>query len=530
MFDCSSSYKGKSLNTGWWPQGDVSKPLEVYRMNVHLFGAVSSPSIANFALKQTAVDNSELFSAKTLETIKFNFYVDDCLQSVASVKEAIQLTQDLRGACAQGGFTLNKWVSNSWEVLATIPESHRATLVKQLDLDREKPPLERALGVQWNIQKDTFTFKVAIKNRALTRRTVLSVVSSIYDPLGFLAPFILKAKQILQKLCLKRCGWDEVIPEELSKPWQRWITELSQLDRFEVDRCVKPESFGSVKTVQLHHFCDASEAGYGMVSYLSLTNSNGDIHVAFILAKSRVTPLKQMTIPRLELAAATLAVKVDKMLQKELHMDLENSTFWTDSTTVLKYIHNETKRYYTYVANRIAVIHSLSRVHQWRFVSSGDNPADDASRGLHIEPLLKSPRWLHGPHFLSGGECEWPDAPEDLGHLPHSDPEVKRDITVNCLKLQTNATSSLIQYFSSWKKLLKAVAWLLKLKNLLLLQSRKDKDNVTSKIKGEQQCLTVDDLDEAEKAIICYEQQCHFNAELTLLRKGMRGQSKQLHI
>lgn len=334
--------------------------------------------------------------------------------------------------------------------------------------------------------------------------------------MGFLAPFILKAKQILQKLCLEKCGWDEDIPEELSKPWQRWITELSQLDRFEVDRCIKPESFGSVRTARLHHFCDAGEAGYGTVTYLSLAKSNGDIHVTFILAKSRVAPLKQMTIPRLELAAATLAVKVDKMLQKELHMDLENSTFWTDSTTVLKYIHNETKRFYTYVANRIAVIHSLSQVRQWRYVSSRDNPADDASRGLHMEPLLKSLRWLHGPHFLSREESEWPDAPEDLGHLPHSDPEVKRDITVNCLKLEANAASSLIQYFSSWRKLRTAVAWLLKLKNFLLLRSRKDKDNMTSKIKSEQQCLTVDDLDEAEKAIICYEQQCHFKPELAL--------------
>lgn len=197
VFDCSASYKGKSLNTEllqgpdlanpllgvllrfreeriavmadieamyyqvcvqehhrdflrflWWPQGDVSKPLEVYRMNLHLFGAVSSPSIANFALKRTAVDNSEQFSVKIPEIIKHSFYVDDCLQSVATVKEAIQLTQDLREACTLGGFTLSKWVSNSCEVLATIPENHRATLVKQLDLDRDKPLLERVLGIQ----------------------------------------------------------------------------------------------------------------------------------------------------------------------------------------------------------------------------------------------------------------------------------------------------------------------------------------------------------------------------------------------
>ena len=570
VFDCSSSFKGKSLNTEllqgpdlaspllgillrfrqerialmadieamyyqvcvqeqhrdflrflWWPQGDVSQPFEVYRMKV-LFGAVSSPSIANFALKQTALDNSDRLSPETVNTILNSFYVDDLLKSVSSVEKAIQLTMDLREACALGGFTLTKWVSNSCEVLATVPENHRAALVKQLDLDRDDPPLERALGIQWNIQTDTFTLKVASKNRVLTRRAILSVVSSIYDPLGFLAPFILKAKQILQRLCLEKCGWDDPIPEVLSKPWQRWITELEQLNRFHVDRCVKPENFGLTRTARLHHFCDASESGYGTVSYLSLTNCNGNVHVSFVLAKARVAPVKQMSIPRLELAAATLAVKVDRMLQKELHMDLENSPFWTDSTSVLKHIYNETKRFHTYVANRIAVIHNLSQLHQWRYVNTRDNPADDASRGLNIEPLLKSPRWLHGPHFLLKPESEWPEAPEDIRHILHDDPEVKRDITANFLQLDTNATTYLIQYFSSWKKLQRAVAWLLKLRKRMLLRSQKGKDlNSTSKMKGEHQILTVDDLDEAERAIICYVQQCHFDSELTLLRKGM---------
>ena len=566
VFDCSSSYKGKSLNTEllqgpdlanpllgvllrfrqeriaimadieamyyqvrvqrqhrdflrflWWPQGDVNLPLEVFRMNVHLFGAVSSPSIANFALKQTAIDNSDKYSLEVLDIIKHNFYIDDCLHSVASVEKAIQLTRDLREVCNQGGFTLNKWVSNSTEVLETIPESHRAPLVKQLDLDREKPPLERALGIQWNIQKDTFTFRVAVKNRVTTRRAILSVVSSIYDPLGLLSPFILKAKQILQRLCLGKYGWDEAIPDELSRPWQKWLTEMDQLNRFEVDRCMKPEEFGDVKTAELHHFCDASELGYGTVTYLRLISNTGDIQHSFILGKSRVAPLKQMTIPRLELAAATLAAKVDRMLHTELHMELTDSTFWTDSTSVLKYIYNKTKRFHTYVANRIAVIHNLSREHQWRHVTSKDNPADDASRGLNMEQLLNSTRWLKGPSFLSRKESEWPGMPKDLGHIPMDDPEVKKEITANCLNLQINATTNLIQYYSSWKKLKRAAAWLLKLRSLLL---RSSKNQVLMASKGEQQGLTVKDLEEAEKAILCYEQQRYFDSELALLRMG----------
>ena len=118
----------------WWPGGDTSKPLETYRMNVHLFGAVSSPSIANFALRQTAEDNCHRYDREVTQTIRNTFYVDDCLMSTATVEEAIKLISDLREACAQGGFSLTKWVSNSREVLASIPEHHRAKKLKELDL------------------------------------------------------------------------------------------------------------------------------------------------------------------------------------------------------------------------------------------------------------------------------------------------------------------------------------------------------------------------------------------------------------
>ncbi|KAJ8395855.1 hypothetical protein AAFF_G00027380 [Aldrovandia affinis] len=185
----------------WWLGGDTSKPLEVYRMKVHLFGAVSSPSIANFILQRTADDNTERYDEEITETIKRNFYVDDCLKSVPTAEQAIQLTKDFKDACFQGGFVLTKFVSNSREVLASIPEEHRGKLVKEMDLDKEQPPTERALGIHWDIESDMFIFRVTIKSRPPTRRGILSTISLIYNPFGFLCPLILKAKQILQELC-----------------------------------------------------------------------------------------------------------------------------------------------------------------------------------------------------------------------------------------------------------------------------------------------------------------------------------------
>ena len=211
------------------------------------------------------------------------------------------------------------------------------------------------------------------------------------------------------------------------------MEELNQLWEFQVARCIKPDNFDPVETAELHHFCDASESGYGTVSYLRLTNHQGIIHTSFIFGKARVSPLKQITIPRLELTAATLAVKVDRMLRKELQLPLTDSTFWTDSTSVLKYIHNQTKRFHTFVSNRVAVIQDLSHTSQWRYISSKENPADSASGGLHVESFLRS-RWLKGPEYLSRERRTWPKVTQGLGEISANDPEVRKAVTVNSVE------------------------------------------------------------------------------------------------
>lgn len=139
----------------------------------------------------------------------------------------------------------------------------------------------------------------------------------------------------------------------------------------------------------MHHFSDASEVAYGTASYLVLVNDQGRIHCSLLMGKSRVSPLKQNTVPRLELTAALVAVKVDKMLQEEMQIPLQQSIFWTDSMMVLKYIDNETARYKTFVANRITLIREATTPSQWRYVRTLQNPADKATRGLKAKSLMQ---------------------------------------------------------------------------------------------------------------------------------------------
>ena len=372
----------------WWPGGDISKEVIECRMHTHIFWATSSPAVVTFALHKTAADNADLFSSEAVETVKRSFYVDDCLKSLPTVGEAVALATELRELTQQEGFHLAKWVSNIRELLSYIPDKDISKNVQSVDLDYDDIPSENALGVPWTVEADQLDFHVKNLDKPATRRGVLSTISSLYDPLGMAAPFILAGKMILQDLCRQKLGWDEDIPEDLLIRWRQWLQELPALDNFSMDRCFKLAGFGEIKTATLHHFADASDRRYRSVSYLHLINQDDQVHCSFVCGKSRVAPLKQMTIPRMELTSAVVAAKFDKQLRSELTLPLEDSHFWSDSTSVLSYVKNKKARFNTFVANRVAVIHELSEDRQWHYVPSQLNPADDASRGLDGKALL----------------------------------------------------------------------------------------------------------------------------------------------
>lgn len=210
------------------------------------------------------------------------------------------MVKDLQALLSSGGFKIAKWISNSRDVMKTIPMSDRVKEVNDLDLDQNILLIDRALGVQWCIETDTFQFKVSLKEKPKTRRGILSMVNSVYDPLGFLAPVMLQPKIILQELCKLRLNWDDPIPQSLSSKWELWYNDLQELVDFNVARCLKPLRLGTVVSAQLHNFADASETGYGVVTYLRLQNVDQEIFCSFIMGKARVAPLTQVTIPRLE--------------------------------------------------------------------------------------------------------------------------------------------------------------------------------------------------------------------------------------
>ena len=365
---------------------------------------------------------------------------------------------------------------------------------------------------------------MVLKDCPCTRRGILSTISSIFDLLGFIAPVLLEGKSFLQDLCCNGVDWNKlIIPEVIRARWERWWTELHVLQHFSIPRCFKPDDFGTVVKKELHHFSDASTKGYCQCSYLRLQDDSGRIHCAFVAGKSQVTPLKPVTIPRLELQAAVTSVKISQQIRQELSLDDVQEFFWSDSKVVLAYIANESRRFHVFVANRVQLIQDSTSVDQWKYVETKLNPADDASRGLSPNALVTS-KWSTGPAFLWQKENEWPFdkkvLPDPSQVLP-CDPEVRKVTALATMstKKELKITDRL-EYFSDWFRARRAIAL-----SLLYLQRLREQAFAEHKVSNKKAMLQVQDLQEAENVIIKSVQCTAFPEELKSLKSSQHVKS-----
>lgn len=274
--------------------------------------------------------------------------------------------------------------------------------------------------------------------------------------------------------------------------------------------------------MQLHHFSDASDHGYGQCSYLRLTDDTGRVHCSFVMGKARVTPLKPVTIPRLELTAALLSVRISASLREELEYDQITEVFYTDSQVVLGYIKNDARRFHVFVANRVQQIRDNSTPDQWKYIETKENPADESSRGLSPQDLIDS-RWLNGPPFL--WQREFPNRNDDVNiDLSPDDPEVKKvQVFATGVRHERIATiSERLEYFSDWHRAKRAVAACMKFKASLQQSPKKPLDAAkkTSKEKDTStyRSPSVDEMRKAEQAILKSLQEEVFPEEIKILK------------
>ncbi|TPP67129.1 WDFY family member 4 [Fasciola gigantica] len=284
------------------------------------------------------------------EQAKKAFYVDDCLLSVPSPEEVRRISQTLRQILSSSGFNLTKFFSNVPHTLGDLPRAE----TKMLYLDQQPVDLKRTLGVEWECKSDCIIFNVTSWEGKLTRRSVLAYVASLYDPLGLVAPSLLPVKRFLQDLCRRGAKWDEEVTKEEAFRWETCYREMQAIRKIRIPRCILAERGEGGHRTELHAFSDASEVGFGAVVYLRFINDNGRAKCALVLAKSRGAPLKSITIPRLELAAAVVSAKLVAFAKDELSLPIDSVTFWTDSQIVIQLIRNTKTRFETCVQSSIS--------------------------------------------------------------------------------------------------------------------------------------------------------------------------------
>ena len=239
-------------------------------MNVHVFGGTSSLSCSNFPLQRTAKEHEQKYSKEVADTLMGDFYVYNLLKSVQDDQTAIKLMKDVATICAEAGFQLIKFVSNSKDVLLSIPEGERMKGLQDQELRLGTLPTGKALDIHWNIEKDKLRFNLNFKEKVYTKSGMLSMMSSIYDPLRLVTPFVLEGRQIIQMTCLNQLAWDDPVDEGIQKKWIKGKLSLKKLQEIKLNRSYKPKGFGKVVSCSLHYFYDPSESGYGQATHLRL--------------------------------------------------------------------------------------------------------------------------------------------------------------------------------------------------------------------------------------------------------------------
>lgn len=394
-----------------WRDGDMSREPDIYQLNRLMFGSTSSPTSAIYVKDKNADRFAEQYP-EAVRATKEDMYVDDCLTGADSTDDAIKLRQDLSFINDSGNFHLCKWTSNSPLVLSSIPAELRAEGVKDFE-EKATLPTERVLGLWYDPVEDVFTFKTnfhkvepeILEGRQPTKREMSRLVMSLYDPLGFIGHYKIKGIMMLQGTWRTDIGWDDEVPDTIYDDWKVWLEQLPETTNVKIPR---QYYFGvSSSASEMHMFVDASEEAFAAVCYLRST-TGVKVVVAFVGSKARVSPIRKLTIPRLELQAALLGARLAQTVKEELNIVISATHFWSDSRTVLCWLRSESARFKEFVANRVCEIQDITCVGDWHWVPTALNVADDATRFSKPADLSPTSRWFNGPDFLKDEPEFWP--------------------------------------------------------------------------------------------------------------------------
>jgi len=364
----------------WYKDNNLKNNITEFRMKVDIFGNSPSPSVAIYGLRRATQEHQDEYGSDSKEFVMRNVYVDDGLTSVPTEEEAIDLLKRTQKMLAASNLKLHKIASNSSKVMKAFDPEDFAKDLKDLDFGVDPLPLQRSLGLIWNLESDSFGFQVSHEEKPFTKRGILSTVQSLYDPLGFVAPITVQGKARVRELSSEEYDWDDPLPSDKQESWKLWKESLRELEKIHIKRRYVSIPLTSSQSQELCLFSDASTQAIAAVAYLRVNNDENQFHVGLIMGKAKLAPQPVHTVPRLELCAAVLAAEMADTICSEMDIEMHAVKFFTDSRIALGYIHNNSRRFYVYVSNRVNRIRKSSHPQQWQYVATEQNPADHATR------------------------------------------------------------------------------------------------------------------------------------------------------
>ena len=432
-------------------------PISEYQLNTVTYGTASATFLAVRTMIQLARDEGHHFPLANQVLLR-DFYMDDLLSGDDTIEKAVLIQSQITALLQKGGFNIRKWTSNSKALMDLIPEDLRESGDWQLNPDATI----KTLGVVWNPQKDEFRIRLDLNEFAhqkLTKLSLLSNIATIFDPLGFLAPISFTCKTWMEQLWKEETDWDQQVSNDIEEKWNSLRNELPLINEMVVPRWLQ---YSNGALTQIHGFCDASEKGYAAVIYSRIVDDNGKVHINLLTSKTKVAPLKnQMTLPRMELAGAVLLAQLVQDSLQALELIDPEIYLWCDSQIALAWIANPPSTWTTFVANRVASIQQMTTTTQWRYVNTKDNPADVASRGCSPSALQHHTLWWTGPLWLQDAPANWPSAPKSTC----TDLEMKPTKSTTLLAATSPTDNALLNRFSSFNRLIRVTAWILRFKN-----------------------------------------------------------------
>ena len=396
----------------WKDPDDPDGKVQIFRFTKLIFGATDSPFQAISCLQRLVRNKLKekhlsALEKRVCETIQEDTYVDDITTGGNTVNDAIDLYKGLKGLLDKAKFKIHKWASNSPEVLRHIPEKEKATVDPKTGISK----LTKSLGVRWDPYKDLLLFtgyEDLHESNDDTKRAVASLLASLYDPGGLISPFILQAREVMKETHVKKMGWKDSLPDQLKPKWHKWVSDIKDIGKVSFPRYV-PFNHDT----QIHIFGDASgRIGYGIAVYCRTWDSRKKkFESNLLMARSKINPKKELTIPRLELTAALLCTQTAEMIHRELKLPKERFFCWSDSEIVLWWLQKQPDHLVPFVANRIEKIQQGG--FPFFYIDTANNPADICSRGGGVEELNSS-LWKKGPAFLQQQRESWPQKQADF--------------------------------------------------------------------------------------------------------------------